>query len=250
MQLLTAVQRFRLLTRDQAMAIAPFQSLTRANTRLAALVRAKLLNRKQLPVYPGRGGAQALYYLGSASGAVVALDPAMLARTIRQIARWELRQVTHVLAANQVLVAFISALRPMAEAELLAFRTEPELREFFHDRELVPDGWVAWTEQGKRFNVFVEVDLHHEGLTTWRQKILHYQTYLASGVHQERLQFKACRVLVLAKTAARLEHLRQVTRVAGRLCLFAEIEKVVAQNILDAVWLPASGSAPIALRNA
>jgi hypothetical protein len=249
-ELLTHIRRFRLLTRDQAMAVAPFQSLTRANTRLAALVRVRLLSRKQLPVYPGRGGAQALYSLGPASGAALAIDPALLTRTVRQIARWELRHVEHVRAANHVLIALIAAFRKSADAELLAFKTEPELRELFHDRELVPDGWVAWVEQGKRFNAFVEVDLHHEGLTAWRQKILRYQTYVESGVHQERFQFKAFRVLVLAKTAARLEHLRHVAQVAGRLCLFAELDTVTAATILTAVWRPASGSASIALREA
>src|SRR5207244_3591664 len=58
------VYRYRLLSRDQLMKLAPFGSLTRANTRLAALVQAGLLSRKVVPVYPGKGGAQALYFLG------------------------------------------------------------------------------------------------------------------------------------------------------------------------------------------
>src|SRR5437762_2966220 len=45
-RLLDQVGRFRLVSRDQAMALAPFGSLTRANTRLARLVQARLLARK------------------------------------------------------------------------------------------------------------------------------------------------------------------------------------------------------------
>jgi hypothetical protein len=249
-KVLVLVQRFRMLTRDQAMALAPFRSLTRANTRLAALVRARLLRRKQLPVYPGHGGAQALYYLGSASETVLGIDCATLARTMRQIGRWDARQVTHVVAANQVLVTLITALSSRTDAELLTFSTESELRQVLHDRDLVPDGWLAWTEQGRRYNAFVEVDLHHEGLTAWRQKILRYQTYLTSGVHQERFGYRACRVLVLARTSARLAHLRHAAQTAGRLCVFAELSQVTDQNVLDAVWRSAHGAAPIALRNA
>jgi Replication-relaxation len=249
-QLLDYVYRFRLLSRDQAMAVAPFRSLTRANTRLAALVRARFLSRKQLPIYPGHGGAQALYFPGSASPSALTMDPTTLTRTVRQIARWDLRQTAHVVAANQVLVDLLVALRTKLEAELLTFRTEPELRQMFSDRELVPDGWIAWAEHGKRFNSFVEIDLHHEGLTEWRTKILHYQTYLQSGLHQERFHFQACRVLVLVKTRARLDHLRQCAQVCGRLFLFGELGQVTAQNILDTVWLPASGQSRRALRDA
>jgi hypothetical protein len=249
-RLLDYVYRFRLLSRDQAMAVAPFRSLTRANTRLAALVRARLLSRKQLPIYPGHGGAQALYFPGSASPSALAVDPTTLTRTVRQIARWDLRQATHVVAANQVLVDLLVALRTTPEAELLTFRTEPELRQMLSDRELVPDGWIAWVQHGKRFNSFVEVDLHHEGLTEWRTKILHYQTYLQSGLHQERFHFQACRVLVLAKTRTRLDHLRQCAQVVGRLFLFGEVGRITAQNILDTAWLPASGHSLRALSDA
>jgi len=178
------------------------------------------------------------------------VDQTTLTRTVRQIARWDLRQATHVVAANQVLVDLLVALSITPEAELLTFRTEPELRQLLSDRELVPDGWIAWVQHGKRFNSFVEVDLHHEGLTEWRKKILHYQTYLQSSLHQERFHFQACRVLVLAKTRARLDHLRQCAQVAGRLFLFGELGQITAHNILDPVWLPASGQSLCALSDA
>jgi hypothetical protein len=250
-QLLASVARFRLVSRDQAMALAPFGSLTRANTRLARLVRARLLARKSLPIFPGKGSAQALYYLGLANR--TASDDSSdltLVNQVRRIARWNLQQVTHVIAANQVLVDLLTALRQSLEADLLAFRTEVELRELLVQRELVPDGWIAWRQDGKRFNSFIEVDLHHEGLTAWRKKILGYQDYLTSGLHQELFGFRACRVLVLAKSRRRLANLRTLAQVAGRLCLFAELGTVGPRTIFSRVWLPASGREPVALREA
>ncbi len=244
-RLIEHVRRFRLMSRDQLMAIAPFGSLTRANTRLATLVGARLLSRKQMPVYPGKGSAQALYFLGRASGAVLKIEHETLGTHIRQVSRWDLRQVEHVVAANQALVRAIQAIRGAPAAAIIAFRTEPELRQLFSDRRLVPDGWVAWAELGKRFNYFLEIDLHHEGLQEWREKVLRYLEYAESGVHQERFGFKAFRVLVLAKSAARIKNLRQIGEEAGRMFLFGELGNVDAQAFLNPVWLTAKGETPI-----
>ena len=249
-RLLELLYRFRLLSRDQIMAVAGFGSLTRVNTRLAALVHARVLSRKVLPVYPGKGSAQALYFLGPASRTFVEADPEVVCRLIRQISRWDLRQVEHVIAANQVLVDASSALGRTPGACLISFRTEPELRQMFSDRALVPDGWIAFENDGKRFNCFVEIDLHHEGLAEWRTKVLRYLEYAQSGMHQERFGFRSFRVLVLAKTKARLCNLRQIGEAAGRLFLFGEIGTVNAQTILSPVWLPAVGNASLRLTEA
>lgn len=205
-QLIAYVACFRLVRRDQAMALAPFWSLT----RLAALVAAHLLSRKLLPVYPGKGSAQALYYLGKEAGGLVNMEPSLLKRYCRQMARWDLRQADHVLTANQVVVDFLAGLARRVEDAAPDFRTEHELRETFHDRNLVPDGWLAWTANGKRFNVFVEVDLSTEGLGAWRRKVVSYQQYADHDAHREYFNLRSFRVLVVAPSRARLRNLRQV----------------------------------------
>jgi len=241
------ISRFRLLNRDQVMAVAPFGSLTRANTRLAALVAAGILSRKLLPVYPGRGGEQALYYLGKAASGLVNQESALVKRQARQVARWDLRQIGHVLAANQVVVDFLGGLDGLACASAPDFRTEPELRQTFHDQNLVPDGWLAWTHEGKRFNAFVEADLSTEGLGTWRRKVLNYLQYAEGDWHGESFGFRSFRVLVLATSRQRLTNLRQIGEQAGRLFLFAETHKVNRENFFHPIWLPAGGASPISL---
>jgi hypothetical protein len=249
-RLIELVYRFRLLRRDQLMALAPFGSLTRANTRLAALVRARILSRKVLPIYPGKGSAQALYFLGRESGCVVSAAPELLGTQIRQVSRWDLRQVEHVVSANQVLIDALKAIECVPASTIAAFHTEPELRQLFSDRTLVPDGWFAWTELGKRFNCFLEIDLHHEGLREWREKVLRYLEYSESGLHAERLGFRSFRVLVLAKSEARLRHLRQIGGEAGRMFLFGEIGKVDAGNFFGPTWLRADGEIRVRLTEA
>jgi hypothetical protein len=244
---LAYVSRFRLLSRDQLMALAPFTSLTRANTRLAILLRAGLLARKQLPVYPGHGGAQALYYLTAKAVGLVEADATELALRQRQIARWDLRQIEHVRAANQVLIHLIIALGVSSTATLDSFRTEPELRRVFLERTLVPDGWISWSANGRRFNCFLEIDLHHEGLKEWRKKISEYCGYAQSGLHQELFGFRFFRILVLAKSRARLNNLRHLAAEAGQIFHFAELDHINSGNVFDARWLPAAGSTPAAL---
>ena len=245
-RVLTLAWRFRLLSRDQFMLLAPFGSLTRANTRLAALVRARLLSRKLLPVYPGQGGVQTLYFPGNASSDLLHAEPEAQRRLTRRIHRWDLGQVEHVVAANQVLSVMLAALGPQA----LSFRTEPELRQVFSDCRLVPDGWLAFETRGKAFNCFLEVDLHHEGLTEWRGKVLRYLEYAESRRHQELFGFRSVRVLVLARSTRRLDHVRRIAEQAGRLFLFAEMDAVDTRTVLNPVWLPATGSTRIRLTEA
>lgn len=241
-QLIEHLYRFRLLSRDQIMALAHFNSLTRANTRLAKLVKAKIIARKLTPVVPGHGGAQALYHLAPASTGVLKVDPGTVLAQSRQAARWDLRQVEHVVTANQIIVDFLSAADRVPETQTPAYRTEPELRRAFLGKPFVPDGWFAWAERGMRFNCFVEVDLGHEGLTQWRKKVLDYLAYAESGSHQGTFSFRSFRVLVLAASERRLENLRKVSEVADRLFLFGNLGQVNAQTIMGAVWLPARGS--------
>lgn len=248
-RLLEFVTRFRLMSRDQAMALAPFGSLTRANTRLAALVRAGLLARKLLPVYPGRGSVQALYHLGKLSRGIVNAEPSFIERQARQIARWDSRQTAHVVAANQVVVDFLAAL-DRSDGANADVRTESELRQMFHDRPLVPDGWLSWTHEGKRFNAFVEADLGTEGLGAWRKKVVNYLQYAESDAHAEHFGLRSFRVLVVAASRERLGHLRKVSESAGRLFLFAETSAVNRENFFDPIWLPAKGAHPIALAEA
>jgi hypothetical protein len=112
--------RHRVVSRDQVKAWGEFGSLTRVNTCLAASIAAELLSRKTVPVYPGRGSAQALYYVGKASGSLLDVEPDVLTRVRRQISRWSWPQIEHVLAANQVLVDFYVALRRMRGVALVS----------------------------------------------------------------------------------------------------------------------------------
>lgn len=248
--LLEYLYRFRLLPRDQAMALAGFHSVTRANTRLASLAKTKLISRKTLPVLPGHGSAQTLYFLGLASVNVINVDASTVAAQIRQVSCWDTRQVAHVIAANAVIVNFLSAARRNPAIHVESFRTEPELRRLLLGRPLVPDGWIAWMERGRRYNVFLEVDLGTEGLRQWRGKVGEYLSYAESSLHPELFGFRSFRVAVLAKTRRRMESLRAMSGPADRFFLFAELSAITAETVLHNAWLPVAGGPLIKLAEA
>lgn len=241
-RMITLLTRFRLLSRDQIMTLAPFHSLTRVNTRLAALVRARVLSRKQIAVLPGHGSAQALYSLGPRSADFTQCDAMEIRRQVRQAARWEWSSVEHLLTCNELLIAFGRACRTKENTSLIAFRTEPELRETMTQASLCPDGWLAWRSGDRAFNGFIEVDLHHEGLTQCRSKVLAYQAYASSGLHKELFEFASFRVFVVAKSRRRLDSLRRICGFAEGLFFFSDLQAAV-RNPLGGVWLRADGDA-------
>ena len=250
LQVAQYVFRFGCLARDQVRTLCGFGSITRVNCKCADLVRAGILRRKQLPYYPGHGDAQTIYCPGRASAALLEADADAVTSLARQVARWHARQIEHVRAANQVLVDFVSALATRSGASLTRFCTELELRRMFVNRGLVPDGWISWQDGGKRFNACIEVDLHHERLTLWRDKICAYLRYLDSGEHASLFGFRSCRVLVLARTEARLRNIRALAGAAGRLFLFAELTVLNPTTVFAPIWQLADGSARIALPEA
>jgi hypothetical protein len=248
-QLVEFAWRFGILSRDQGMALVGIGSVPRMNAICAPLVRAKILDRKQLPIFVGHGSAQSLYFAGRASEAILRVSRRELARRIRQAARWSIREVERIRTENQLLIDFRAALMHTPGFELIDFRTELELRQMLLNREVVPDGWIAW-QACKRFNCFVELDFHCEALAVWRAKIRNYVDFAQSGQHQQVFNYRAFRVLVVAKSQARLDNLRQLAAPAGKMFLFAELSAIHAGNFFAPVWQTAQSSNAIALHDA
>jgi protein involved in plasmid replication-relaxation len=238
-----------LVSRDQGMVAVDIHSIPRMNAETAPMVKADILRRKEVPVCPGHGGAQSLYYSGRASAAVLAVSARELARRIRQVASWGVGEVERVRAENQVLIDIYAAIQQTSGSQLIGYRSELQLRQLFLDRGLVPDGWIAW-RAGKRFNCYLEIDLGSEGLPIWRAKIDKYLQFARSGQHQELFGFTAFRVLVLAKSERRLANLRQMASAAGRMFLLATLSEVNPSSIFSPVWQTADGSSRIALQDA
>jgi hypothetical protein len=188
-------------------------------------------------MYPaGHGSAQALYYLGRKSGAILGCHEAALTRQRNRIRRWGVGEAQHVIASNQFLIDFIAAIERGPESKLVDFRTELELRRMFVGREFSPDGWISWDSCGKRYGCFLELDRGSEPAKVLSRKFLAYEAYARAGTHKEMFNLRAFRVLVVATSASRTRNLRRLATQGSRLFLFSEFDNCRLETIFSRIW--------------
>jgi len=77
----------------------------------------------------------------------------------------------------------------------------------------------------------------------FRDKVLAYQAYIASGQYEKRYGTRSLRVLTVTSGAKRLENLKAEAEEArgGRVFWFTTFDKCLAENVLsEAIWLISS----------
>lgn len=153
------------LSRDQIIELGYFSSVTRANTRLRQLRGLGLVKPLETPFY-----GQMLYAAGPQAVQVVGDHVA----TILSGRLGSPRFVQHALAITSVRLHFLSQGGTV-------WRFEQQLRSTFRfagrDHEVRPDGMAA-RDQGV---VAIEVDLGHVAPSKFREKLLAYDAFVASG---------------------------------------------------------------------
>ncbi|MGH9203298.1 MAG: replication-relaxation family protein, partial [Vicinamibacterales bacterium] len=201
-QILGDVGQFRILTRHQLERLGHFGSKTRANAILLRLTRFGYLSRRHLPTIAGT--QRGLYYLGP-KGVALGSDP-HAAHTSRRKAR-ALSDLfaAHQLAVTDVLVSF----RQAPACSIQRWMTDDELRST--QLGVVPDGHIEYRFNDKQFGAFVELDRGTETLGRFQGKVRAYQRLAGSGTYQRVFGRPYFRVLVIATSARRIEHLRRAT---------------------------------------
>lgn len=230
-RVITDVADFGVLTRDHLQRLGHFGSKTRANAVLIRLVRHGYLSRRGLPSVAGT--RRALYLIGP--NAVDLLDRP------REASRSERRRLTvssdlfleHQLLVNDVRLAFHRE-RPSYQCD--RWLSDVALRAMHLG--LVPDGYVEYTVDARRFAAFVELDRGTETLGRWQTKTRGYVQLATSGQFTTALGRRFFRVLVVTTSAPRLAHIRQV--VAGqtdRIFWFTTLERIRTDGPLAKIWL-------------
>jgi hypothetical protein len=235
-QLLEALGTMRIVDREQAMAVAGFHSISRANVRLLRLNRAGLLRR----LYVGNraGNRKALYAL-SAKGA--ALASARLWRLSRRsIDRLIVDpSIEHQLAVNALRILVCH--RPLPERVRLkswSVFKEP----ISAGVPLKPDGYFELHNDTNSFPMFLEVDRGTEGQRIWKQKTESYVRLALSGQFAQMFGPDKFRVLVAVSSGRRLESIRAaVARQTPKIFWFATFESINREGFWSAVWLRPTG---------
>jgi hypothetical protein len=237
LHLLKELAVMRVVDREQAKMVAPFQSTTRANARLLALTRAGLLRRFFLGT--SGGGKKALYAV-SPDGAKLAGVPYRGPRRRRDEVLVTDFFVAHQLSINKVYCTLKYRPIPVENAKFVRWMS------FFERLQsglsLIPDGYVEIAHPTGTLAAFLEIDLGTEGLTVWKGKVRQYLTYALSGAFAKQFCQERFRVLVVANSERRLQSVRKVVAAATeKIFWFTTIESIERDAFWSLIWFRPKG---------
>jgi len=236
-KLLQELALMRIIDREQAKIVAGFSSTTRANARLLALVRAGLLRRFFLGTTIA--GRKALYAL-SRKGAELVSVPYRGPRLPNNETFVSNSFVYHQLAINEIYCALKTGTSSIPGASFdrwISFYEplSPQLR-------LIPDGYFELQTPTGVLPCFVEVDLGHEGMKVWKEKVRNYLQLAISGDFERRFAQSRFHVLVILNSERRLTSIRKVvTASTEKIFWFTTIEAIHSKGLFAPVWFRPKG---------
>lgn len=179
-----------LLSRDQVIQMGYFTSITRANSRLRELVRAKFLTALTTPFH-----AQTLYCAGPLASEIAGERVApLLANRVGSP-----RFVIHAMAVSNIRISLLAK-------GGRAWRFEQQLWRTLGEHQIRPDGMVLTST----IPMFVECDLGHASTANFKQKLNGYQA-LSQGTHcAELFGVPSFRLLVVTTGPRRARTLRSL----------------------------------------
>ena len=252
LEILSAVHDFRIVRGSQLQALF-FGSQSTASYRLSRLYQHGFLDRHFLPTLGGIASSPALYTLGKRGVDVLRRtldgDPQQIRKppNHRELSPLFLE---HLLQTNDFRVAVMLA------ARRLDYTMEKWLDDFQlkadYDRvvieapnrrrrevSLIPDGYFVLRAPQGRACFFLEMDRGTMTRGRFRDKVLAYQAYIASGQYEKRYGTRSLRVLTVTSGPKRLENLKAEAEEArgGRVFWFTTSDLVTDKTVLmGAIW--------------
>jgi hypothetical protein len=238
--LLRELAVMRVIDREQAKVVAAFGSTTRTNARLLALTHAGLLRRFFLGTIAG--GAKALYTLSEKGAGLVGVPDSGPRRRQDEAVVADFF-VQHQLGMNEVYCALKYGNRTPAGIAFnrwMGFpkRPVPGLR-------VIPDGYVELETPIGIVAAFLEVDLGHERLQVWQDKVKNYLDLAVTGNFERQFKQRRFRVLVVAHSERRLDAIRRVVLSAtDKIFWFATFESIRRHGVFAPIWQRPKGEGP------
>ncbi len=231
-RLLEELGTLRVADRELIKIAAGFGSTSRANARLLKLVNAGLLRR----FFLGSGGAgrKALYAL-SVKGAQFAKVPLRGPR--RRTGETLVADffIEHQLEINRVYCEL--KFRPIPVAGVIFRRWVSFTESLSKTHKLIPDGYFELGTPNGIVSSFLEVDLGHETLKTWKEKARQYLQFAHSTEFQKTFAQPRFRVAVIANSERRLHSIRgAVASITEKFFGFASSERIRKESLFSSVW--------------
>jgi hypothetical protein len=241
-RLLAELATMRLIDRELAKVAVGFRSTTRANSRLLKLTRAGLLNR--FFVGSVAAGRKAIYTLSKKGGNLAETEYRPISRSHGKTLVGDL-YVDHQMHINEVYCTAKFRSLPMG-ARLVGWRVfYAPLSE--HSR-LVPDGYFELNSPGGIPPMFLEVDLGHQSMRVWEQKVRQYLHLAVSGDFTRLFRKAQFRVLVITTSQRRLQTIRSViAKQTDKLFWLSDFQTINRAGFWSSVWLRPTGDRPLPL---
>ncbi len=149
--------------------------------------------------------------------------------------------LAHALAVNDVRIAFTLAARTHDDHQLATWLSAEEAKDrfFFGSswQTLTPDAFLRYRIGRHVLAAFLEVDRGTMPNRRFKEKVERYFAYDVSGRFAERHKGQRFRVLVVARSPARLANLKETTaQVAQRNCWFTTLADLRTHGSLAAIW--------------
>lgn len=245
-RILTAVERFRLLTREQLQKVVGWDCTSKINARLRLLFDARLLERRFMPVRHGM--APAIYLLGPDGVAEVAkmigVDAERLERNRREDRYSSDRLLSHALSLNDFAVLLYARLRSAADAEWQTWLNERDLIPQCHipgaveGAELKPDGFVRYRLGRYVFNAFLELDTGSEPAGRLQRKLDSYWEFKDTGRYTAAFRQQGFRVIIVTLSDKRTASLAARLQAPGDLKVFiGSLPALTGDVLFGSYWL-------------
>jgi Replication-relaxation len=240
--LLEEIGVMSVIDREMARRVAPFRSVSRANARLHALVRAGLLQR--FFTATEAGGRKGLYTLSPTGARLVGASATSLRRKADEIVVADLF-VAHQSGVNELYCSFKYGPAGPDGTHFVRWRSFSSVLD--RATPLIPDGYVE-CDGPNAFSAFLEVDLGHERVAVWQGKVRHYVQYALSGRFTEQFGKSRFFVLAVCDSEGRMQSVRKATaQLTGKIFRFAAFSQVRERGPWAPVWWKPAGNEPEAL---
>jgi hypothetical protein len=227
----------RVIDREQAKTVARFGSTTRANARLLALTRAKLLRRFNLGTTAG--GRKALYALSANSASLLGVPNRGPRRSQDEplVADFFIQ---HQLVINETYCAVKFSALPSG----VAFgRWQAFYEPLTADLRLIPDGYVELQTPSGVVAAFLEVDLGNETMSVWKEKVRNYLRFALSGDSERMFKQNRFRVLVVVNSERRLRGIQKVIAASTeKIFWLASLQAIRKNGFFASVWFRPTGN--------
>jgi hypothetical protein len=246
-EIIKAVYAFRILTRQQLQQLFGINGTRRINQRLRKLYDHKYLSRYFLPTI--RGSAKAIYYLGARGTALVAdelgIDLNIIKRERKATSELQKLFLNHALGLNDIRIAFKIGLANRPGMELERWINDNDCHQKYHvivhGKDVIkrfrPDGYFRIVCQGKLYSCFVEFDRSTMTIGRFVGKVHSYIDFGSLGYYRKRFGVRYFRVLVVTKTAERLNNLRKaVGTITDKLFWFTTIDRITQDTVFGPIW--------------